>query len=78
MSIMLLKVKDSQMAFREVDHMNMNQFTQKTANALQRAVDGLERISRHLSLRIGDFLLFELTTPAPFRRGDTLDNISIV
>ena len=48
------------------------------ADALQRAGDGLERISRHLSLRIGDFLLFELTTPAPFRRGDTLDNISIV
>ena len=44
----------------------------------QRAIEGLERVSRHVSLRIGDLLLFELNAPAPLRRGETIDNISIV
>ena len=44
----------------------------------QRIVAVLERLSRHLSLRIGDLLLFEQTAPAPLGRGDTIDNISIV
>lgn len=43
----------------------------------QRIVAVLERLSRHLSLRIGDLLLFEQTAPAPLSRGDTIDNISI-
>ena len=41
-------------------------------------IEGLERVSRHVSLRIGDLLLFELNAPAPLRRGDNIDNISIV
>ena len=41
-------------------------------------IDGLERVSRHVSLRIGDLLLFELTTPAPIGRGETIDQITIV
>jgi hypothetical protein len=45
---------------------------------LHRAVEGLERVSRHVSLRIGDFLLFEQTLPTPVRRGDTIDNITVV
>lgn len=45
---------------------------------LQRIVEGLECISRHVSLRIGDFLLFELTTPTPTGRGETIDQITII
>lgn len=41
-------------------------------------IEGLERVSRHVSLRIGDLLLFELTTPAPIERGETIDQITIV
>lgn len=41
-------------------------------------IEGLERVSRHVSLRIGDLLLFELTTPAPMERGETIDQITIV
>ena len=41
-------------------------------------IDGLECVSRHVSLRIGDLLLFELTTPAPMKRGETIDQITIV
>ena len=44
----------------------------------QRVVDALERISRHVSLRIGDLILFEMNPAAELRRGDTFDNISIV
>ena len=44
----------------------------------QRIVAVLERLSRHLSLRIGDLLIFEQTAPAPLGRGDTIDNISIL
>jgi hypothetical protein len=41
-------------------------------------IEGLERVSRHVSLRIGDLLLFELTAPAPMKRGETIDQITIV
>ena len=43
-----------------------------------RIVEGLERISRHVSLRIGDFLMFELSLPALLKRGDTIDTISVL
>ena len=43
----------------------------------QRIVDALERISRHLSLRIGDFLLFEQSAPLEMKRGDIIDPIAI-
>ena len=43
-----------------------------------RIVAVLERLSRHLSLRIGDLLLFEQSAPAPLGRGDTIDNITIL
>ena len=49
-----------------------------SADALTRAVDGLGHVSRYVSLRIGDLLLFELNDPAPVRRGETIDNITIV
>ena len=44
----------------------------------EQVAQGLCRISRHLSLRIGDFLIFELSAPAEFRRGDQIDNIAIL
>ena len=47
-------------------------------DAMLRIVEGLECISRHVSLRIGDFLMFELSLPAPLKRGDTIDTISIL
>ena len=47
-------------------------------NELQRMIEGLERISRHVSLRIGDLLMFELTTPAPIGPGETIDQISMI
>jgi len=43
-----------------------------------RIVAVLEALSRHLSLRIGDLLLFELSDPAPLERGETIDNITIL
>ena len=46
--------------------------------ALEQVVRSLVQISRHLSLRIGDFLLFELTEPVPRQRGDHFDNIDIL
>ena len=47
-------------------------------DAMLRIVEGLECISRHVSLRIGDFLMFELSLPAPLKRGDTIDTISVL
>ena len=44
----------------------------------ERIVRALETVSRHLSLRIGDFLILELAPPAPCRRGDTFDSIEIL
>ena len=44
----------------------------------QRTENALERISRHLSLRIGDFLILECDAPAQLRRGDFIDNIAIL
>jgi hypothetical protein len=41
-------------------------------------IEGMESVSRHVSLRIGDFLMFELSLPAPLKRGDTIDTISIL
>lgn len=49
-----------------------------SADMRQRIVDGLERVSRHLSLRIGDLLVLEQTPPATLRRGDIFDNIAIL
>lgn len=46
--------------------------------SLQRALDALVRISRHLSLRIGDFLILETDAPAELRAGDFFDNIAIL
>ncbi|MBQ6957442.1 MAG: hypothetical protein IJP77_02655 [Bacteroidales bacterium] len=47
--------------------------------ALQaRIIQALCRISLHLSLRIGDFLLFEQTPPTPLWRGDYIDTIAIL
>ena len=46
--------------------------------ALEQVVRSLVQISRHLSLRIGDFLIFELTEPVPLQRGDHFDNIDIL
>ena len=43
-----------------------------------RIIQTLCRISLHLSLRIGDFLLFEQTPPTPLRRGDYIDTIAIL
>ena len=44
----------------------------------ERILRTLCRISLHLSLRIGDFLIFELTPPAPLHRGDFIDTIAIL
>lgn len=44
----------------------------------QRIVQLLCRISRHLSLRIGDFLIYELTAPEQLQRGSLFDNIEIL
>ena len=41
-------------------------------------IEGMESVSRHVSLRIGDFLMFELSLPAPLKRGDTIDTISLL
>ena len=45
---------------------------------LQRVVSVLCRISRHLSLRIGDFLIFECPPVTELRRGAFFDNIAIL
>ena len=45
---------------------------------LDRIVQALCRISRHLSLRIGDFLIFESLAPAAMKRGDLIDNIVVL
>jgi hypothetical protein len=45
---------------------------------LQRMIEGLEHVSRHVSLRIGDFLMFELSLPIPLKRGDIIDTISVL
>lgn len=44
----------------------------------ERVCAQLCRISRHLSLRIGDFLILELSAPAQLRRGEQIDNIAIL
>ena len=44
----------------------------------ERIIPALEQVSRHLSLRIGDFLIFEQAEPEPLRRGDHFDNIDIL
>lgn len=48
------------------------------ATLRERMVRHLCRISRHLSLRIGDFLIFETEPPTELRRGDQIDNIDIL
>lgn len=52
--------------------------SQLEAEENERIVRTLERLSLHLSLRIGDFLIFELARPAPLGRGDHIDNIEIL
>jgi len=49
-----------------------------TSPLRERIVCGLERISLHLSLRIGDFLLFEQGEPVPLQRGAHFDNIEVL
>ena len=49
-----------------------------TADMQDRIVQALFRISQHLSLRIGDFLLFESAAPTALNRGDLIDNIVIL
>lgn len=44
----------------------------------QQVVRTLEQLSLHLSLRIGDFLIFEQGDPVVLQRGDHLDNIDIL
>ena len=44
----------------------------------QQVVRTLEQLSLHLSLRIGDFLIFEQGDPVALQRGDHLDNIDIL
>lgn len=43
-----------------------------------RIVHILEQLSLHLSLRIGDFLIFEQGEPTPLQRGDHFDTIEIL
>ena len=45
---------------------------------LERVVRMLGQISRHISLRIGDFLIFESSAPVPVARGGFFDNIAIL
>lgn len=42
------------------------------------ADEALVRISSQLSLRIGDLILLEYASPGELRRGQTVDNITIV
>lgn len=49
----------------------------ETADAA-RAVQALVQVSRHVSLRIGDFLILETDKPALLRRGDICHNIAIL
>ncbi len=42
------------------------------------ALQALVSISRHLSLRIGDFLIIEREKPAPLGRGDVFESIDIL
>ena len=46
--------------------------------AQERMVRMLGTVSRHVSLRIGDFLILETEAPAPLSRGDIYHNIAIV
>ena len=48
------------------------------ADVRERIAATLETVSRHVSLRIGDFLIFESDTPAELRRGDFIDTIAIL
>ena len=44
----------------------------------QRIIRSLGQISRHVSLRIGDFLIFELSEPVLLDRGVFYENIAIL
>jgi len=44
----------------------------------QRIVSSLGQISRHVSLRIGDFLIFEQSEPVLLDRGGIFENIAIL
>ena len=44
----------------------------------ERIITTLCRISRHLSIRIGDFLIFEAPEPTALGRGDFIDTIAIL
>ena len=44
----------------------------------ERFIRSLEQLSRHLSLRIGDFLIFEQDGNIPLQRGDLIDTIEIL
>ena len=48
------------------------------ADECGRAIRCLGQVSRHVSLRIGDFLILETDSSVPLRRGDVCHNIAIL
>ena len=53
-------------------------FDSLEAGGQEAALRALVHISRHLSLRIGDFLIIEREEPVPIQRGGTFENIDIL
>lgn len=53
-------------------------FDSLEASGQEAALRALVLISRHLSLRIGDFIIIEREEPVPLQRGGTFENIDIL